>query len=52
MPDPTLQTGPARRGDYNTMKKHLEILREDPQWKLLYQTMSDIILQQNEHRKL
>lgn len=52
MPDPTLQTGPARRGDYNTLKKHLEILREDPQWKLLYQTMSDIILQQNEHRKL
>ena len=51
-PDPTLQTGPARRGDYNTLNKHLELLREDPQWKLLYQTMSDIILQQNEHRKL
>lgn len=52
LPDPTLQTGPARRGDYNTLIKHMELLKEDPQWKGLYQTMSDIILQQNEHRKL
>ena len=52
LPDSTLQTGPARRGDYNTLNKHMELLNDDPQWKGLYQTMSDIILQQNEHRKL
>jgi predicted short-subunit dehydrogenase-like oxidoreductase (DUF2520 family) len=34
------QTGPASRGDEETMKKHLELLLEHPEWKNLYTFIS------------
>jgi len=51
-PDETLQTGPARRGDHQTIEKHLKLLKHEESWKQLYELLSNIILQQNEHRKL
>jgi len=34
------QTGPASRGDEETMKKHLDLLQEHPEWKNLYTFIS------------
>ncbi len=51
-PDATLQTGPAKRGDHQTIEKHLDLLKHEAPWKQLYESLSNIILQQNEHRKL
>ena len=34
------QTGPARRGDLETMKKHLELLKTHPEWEKLYTFIS------------
>jgi predicted short-subunit dehydrogenase-like oxidoreductase (DUF2520 family) len=34
------QTGPAVRGDEETMKKHLDLLREYPEWQKLYTFIS------------
>lgn len=38
-----LQTGPARRGDEQTMQKHLQLLYNDPQLLDLYKTISNSI---------
>ena len=38
------QTGPARRGDENTIKKHLDLLEGNPEYKQLYQLISEQIL--------
>ncbi len=38
------QTGPARRGDSNTIKKHLDLLEGNPEYKQLYQLISEQIL--------
>ena len=38
------QTGPARRGDENTIKKHLDLLEGNTEYKKLYQLMSEQIL--------
>ncbi len=37
------QTGPARRGDINTIAKHLEMLNEKPEMAALYRLLSDKI---------
>lgn len=37
------QTGPAVRNDRKTMDKHLGYLREDPDWKRLYELLSEDI---------
>lgn len=43
--DPVIaQTGPARRGDVNTIKKHLDLLEGNPEYKQLYQLISEQIL--------
>ena len=41
-PPDTHQTGPARRGDFNTINSHLEMLKDSP-LKQIYQTLSDNI---------
>jgi len=38
-----LQTGPAKRGDTDTIKTHLDMLKEDADFAVLYQSMSDLI---------
>lgn len=37
------QTGPAVRGDHNTLAQHLDLLRPHPEWAALYQTLSLLI---------
>ncbi len=39
----TIQSGPAVRGDFATMDKHLEMLDEQEELKLIYQTISKYI---------
>lgn len=38
-----IQTGPARRGDIKTIEKHLELLKDFPQYQFLYKTLSKSI---------
>jgi predicted short-subunit dehydrogenase-like oxidoreductase (DUF2520 family) len=40
----TLQTGPAIRNDKPTIQKHLELLRNDPEMKKIYETLTESIL--------
>ena len=35
-----MQTGPALRGDVDTIRRHLELLNDHPRWKELYAKMS------------
>lgn len=37
------QTGPAKRGDNNTMQRHLLLLQQHPEWQALYQSISNSI---------
>ena len=37
------QTGPAVRNDRETMEKHLELLRDHPEWQKMYTFMSQMI---------
>ena len=34
------QTGPAVRGDQETMNKHIELLKDHPEWEKLYTFIS------------
>lgn len=38
-----LQTGPARRGDSNTIEKHIELLAQNPDWQELYKAITTSI---------
>ena len=42
-----VQTGPAKRGDENTVDKHMNALVEHPNWKELYRYLSDDIRNSN-----
>ncbi|WP_276359763.1 Rossmann-like and DUF2520 domain-containing protein [Daejeonella sp. H1SJ63] len=45
MNDPaSVQTGPAVRGDVSTMSAHLELLRNKPELKLIYEKLSQSIV--------
>lgn len=44
-----MQTGPARRGDQDTMKRHIDLLQKHPKWQDIYQKISEDI--QNMHLK-
>jgi len=44
------QTGPAKRGDEVTMKKHLQLLKSQPIEKLIYLQLTELIKEQ--HGKL
>jgi predicted short-subunit dehydrogenase-like oxidoreductase (DUF2520 family) len=35
-----VQTGPAKRGDEEILKAHLEILKDDPELKTIYELMT------------
>lgn len=35
-----MQSGPARRGDRNTIQRHLLLLQQQPHWKYLYECVS------------
>lgn len=39
------QTGPAIRGDHQTLKKHMKMLEKYPEWQRLYTEISNSILQ-------
>lgn len=50
--DPSvIQTGPARRGDIKTQKKHLKLLKDNPKWKAIYEAISKSITAQYENSK-
>ncbi len=38
-----LQTGPAKRGDTITIERHLELLRQNPEWQALYNALTTSI---------
>lgn len=44
-PPHELQTGPARRGDYATMYRHVKIMENHPDWIALYNKISESILE-------
>ena len=44
MPPARGQTGPARRGDVNVMRAHLEALAEFPEWREIYRLLSRDIM--------
>lgn len=43
------QTGPAKRNDTDIIKKHLQLLANNPVWQHLYQEISEDII--NQHKK-
>lgn len=44
--DPAIvQTGPAARGDFQTIRKHMDYLQEMPQREALYKVLTDSIVQ-------
>lgn len=47
-----LQTGPAKRGDVETIKSHLEILAKNPNLAEIYKTMSYLIYNENHDHKI
>lgn len=38
-----VQTGPSKRGDVETIEKHLQFISENPHWLKIYQQLSDEI---------
>ncbi|MFD2597822.1 Rossmann-like and DUF2520 domain-containing protein [Sphingobacterium corticis] len=40
----SVQTGPAKRNDSETMEKHLNYLKQLPDWQSIYQIISDFII--------
>lgn len=48
----SIQTGPARRGDKLVIKEHLEILNNTPELKKIYDTFSNLILQEFQKNEL
>lgn len=47
-----LQTGPAKRGDLQTMKSHIELLSSNPNLAEIYKTMSYLIYNENHEDKI
>ncbi len=43
-----MQTGPAVRKDWSTIDMHLNMLRNHPEWKEIYKTMSELIVKLKE----
>lgn len=46
-----LQTGPARRGDKETIDQHLKMLENNPEYQKLYREMSNLILEKFNNSK-
>lgn len=47
LPPAQAQTGPAKREDYSIMKKHLQLLEDNQEYKLLYEKISKSIIKHN-----
>jgi predicted short-subunit dehydrogenase-like oxidoreductase (DUF2520 family) len=45
------QTGPAKRGDSAVMKKHLGLIADKPQLKMIYKHLSELIIKQQSDAK-
>jgi predicted short-subunit dehydrogenase-like oxidoreductase (DUF2520 family) len=43
-----MQTGPAVRGDQETIQRHLDLLLEHPEWKRLYAGLTESIRRMGE----
>jgi len=43
-----MQTGPARRGDQETIQQHLDLLSNSPSLQQIYHQLSELIIQQTE----
>lgn len=41
------QTGPAIRGDQRTLNRHLDLLKDHPNWQTIYRMMSEQIKEEN-----
>jgi predicted short-subunit dehydrogenase-like oxidoreductase (DUF2520 family) len=46
-----MQTGPAVRGDMETIDMHLQLLREHVQYRQLYELISANIIEQHRNKK-
>ncbi len=46
------QTGPARRGDIEIMKKHIRLLKEYPEYRKIYEMLSDGIRRNVNQREI
>ena len=38
-----MQTGPAMRGDVDTVRRHLNLLEKHPEWQEIYRELSENI---------
>ena len=47
-PPKKMQTGPARRGDQETIQRHLRLLNNNFTFQKIYQQLSELIIQQTE----
>ncbi|MES2679140.1 MAG: DUF2520 domain-containing protein, partial [Bacteroidota bacterium] len=45
------QTGPAKRGDSAVMKKHLNLIANKPELKIIYKHLSELIIKQQANAK-
>lgn len=45
----TMQTGPAARGDINTINNHLQLLQQQPEIQTIYRLLSEHIMQLHQH---
>jgi predicted short-subunit dehydrogenase-like oxidoreductase (DUF2520 family) len=45
----SMQTGPALRSDHATMHKHIDLLKNEPLLRKIYEAMSDSIIRTTEH---
>jgi predicted short-subunit dehydrogenase-like oxidoreductase (DUF2520 family) len=45
-----VQTGPAARGDVETIRKHLAMLSDMPEYRDLYQKISQLIISKNSRK--
>ncbi len=45
------QTGPAKRGDAVVMKKHLRLIADKPELKIIYKRLSELIIKQQSDAK-
>jgi len=52
LPPASVQTGPAKRGDTTTLKKHLQLLEKYPEQKKVYKLFSALIKDYYHERKL
>jgi predicted short-subunit dehydrogenase-like oxidoreductase (DUF2520 family) len=46
-----LQTGPAVREDYPIMKTHLDLLKKQPEYRDIYESISNMIIRKKHERK-